>query len=151
MGFRFRSSTRLGPLRFNFSKGGLSSISVGGRVASFNISVARSGGSRTTVGVPGTGLSWNVEHAPDRPNLNIAVPATGLPNSHRLRRNHSPSHISIDGLAVTKHCSAASSPLVGKADGMERRQLCLQRGGSGYKHPVRPICTAQWFSTFTQW
>ena len=38
MGFRFRRSTRLGPLRFNYrsracgySKGGLSSISVGGR------------------------------------------------------------------------------------------------------------------------
>ena len=37
MGFRFRRSTRLGPLRFNFSKGGLSSISVGGGGASFNI------------------------------------------------------------------------------------------------------------------
>ena len=31
MGFRFRRSTRLGPLRFNLAKGGLSSISVGGR------------------------------------------------------------------------------------------------------------------------
>ena len=52
MGFRFRRSTRLGPLRFNFAKGGLSSISVGGRGASFNIPVARSGGTRTTVGAP---------------------------------------------------------------------------------------------------
>ena len=51
MGFRFRRSTRLGPLRFNFSKGGLSSISVGGRGASFNIPVARSGGPRSTVGL----------------------------------------------------------------------------------------------------
>ncbi|MFM7674525.1 MAG: DUF4236 domain-containing protein [Synechococcus sp.] len=41
MGFRFRRSARLGPLRFNFSSGGLSSISVGGRGASFNIPVAR--------------------------------------------------------------------------------------------------------------
>ena len=40
MGFRFRRSARLGPLRFNFAKGGLSSISVGGRGASFNIPVA---------------------------------------------------------------------------------------------------------------
>ena len=47
MGFRFRSSTRLGPLRFNFSQGGLSSISVGGRGASFNIPANRSGGTRT--------------------------------------------------------------------------------------------------------
>jgi len=73
MGFRFRRSARLGPLRFNFSKGGLSSISVGGRGASFNIPMSRSGGARTTVGIPGTGLSWSVE------------PATGLPNSRRLR------------------------------------------------------------------
>jgi len=36
MGFRFRRSTRLGPLRFNFAKGGLSSISVGGRGATYN-------------------------------------------------------------------------------------------------------------------
>ncbi|MCT4365008.1 MULTISPECIES: DUF4236 domain-containing protein [unclassified Synechococcus] len=31
MPFRFRRSARLGPLRFNFAKSGLSSISVGGR------------------------------------------------------------------------------------------------------------------------
>ena len=85
MAFRFRRSTRLGPLRFNFSKGGLSSISVGGRGASFNIPVARSGGARTTVGVPGTGLSWSVEHAPDRPAVIPAGRAEGLPNSRRLR------------------------------------------------------------------
>ena len=85
MGFRFRRSTRLGPLRFNFAKGGLSSISVGGRGDSFNIPVARSGGPRSTVGLPGTGLSWSVEHAPDRPNCNTAGPAAGLPNSRRLR------------------------------------------------------------------
>jgi hypothetical protein len=85
MGFRFRRSARLGPLRFNFSKGGLSSISVGGRGASFNIPVARSGGARTTVGVPGTGLSWSVEHAPDRPAVIPAGRAEGLPNSRRLK------------------------------------------------------------------
>lgn len=85
MGFRFRRSARLGPLRFNFSKGGLSSISVDGRGASFNIPVARSGGPRTTVGLPGTGLSWSVEHTPDRPAAISAGPAAGLPNSRRLR------------------------------------------------------------------
>ena len=75
MGFRFRRSARLGPLRFNFSKGGLSSISVGGRGASFNIPVSRSGSPRSTVGLPRTGLSWSVEHTPSQ----------GLPNSRRLR------------------------------------------------------------------
>jgi len=85
MGFRFRRSTRLGPLRFNFSKGGLSSISVGGRGASFNIPVTRSGGPRSTVGLPGTGMSWSVEHASDRPAVIPAGRAEGLPNSRRLR------------------------------------------------------------------
>lgn len=77
MSFRFRKFARLGPLRFNFARSGLSSISVGGRGASFNIPVARPGRARTTVGLPGTGLSWSVE-AP-------AGAATGLPNSRRLR------------------------------------------------------------------
>lgn len=85
MGFRFRRSTRLGPLRFNFAKDGLRSISVGGRGALFNIPVARSGGARTTVGVPGTGLSWSVEHTPDRSGVIPAGAAEGLPNSRRLR------------------------------------------------------------------
>ena len=85
MGFRLRRSARLGPLRFNFSSGGLSSISVGGRGASFNIPVNRSGGPRTTVGLPGTGLSWSVEHSQDRPSAIPACPAAGLPNSRRLR------------------------------------------------------------------
>jgi len=49
MSFRFRKSARLGPLRFNFARSGLSSISVGGRGASFNIPVARPGRARTTV------------------------------------------------------------------------------------------------------
>ncbi|MCT0199316.1 DUF4236 domain-containing protein [Synechococcus sp. CS-1325] len=75
MPFRFRRSARLGPLRFNFANSGLSSISLGGPGASFNIPVARSGGARTTVGLPGTGLSWSVE----------AGPAESLPNSRRLK------------------------------------------------------------------
>ncbi|MCX5955923.1 MAG: DUF4236 domain-containing protein [Cyanobacteria bacterium] len=89
MGFRFRRSTRLGPLRFNFGKSGLSSISLGGRGASFNIPISRSGAPRTTVGLPGTGLSWSVEHSPeaDRPAAERlpAGPAEGLPNSRHFR------------------------------------------------------------------
>lgn len=84
MGFRFRRSARLGPLRFHFAKSGLSSISIGGRGASFNLPVSRSGGPRTTVGLPGTGLSWSVEHTPDRAAAIPPAPATGLSNSRRL-------------------------------------------------------------------
>ncbi|MCT0203825.1 DUF4236 domain-containing protein [Synechococcus sp. CS-602] len=88
MPFRFRRSARLGPLRFNFAKSGLSSISIGGPGASFNIPVGRSGSTRTTVGLPGTGLSWSVEPtggANRRPAAIPAGPAEGLPNSRRLR------------------------------------------------------------------
>jgi hypothetical protein len=77
MGFRFRRSARPSPLRINFSKGGLISISVGGRGASLNIPINRDGGVRTTVGLPGTGLSWSSEKS--------AGSAAGLPNSRRLR------------------------------------------------------------------
>ncbi|MFO8239152.1 MAG: DUF4236 domain-containing protein [Prochlorococcaceae cyanobacterium] len=77
MSVRFRKSARLGPLRFNFARSGLSSISVGGRGASFNIPVTRPGLARITVGLPGTGLSWSVETP--------ARAAAGLPNSRRLR------------------------------------------------------------------
>jgi len=89
MPFRFRRSARLGPLRFNFATSGLSSISLGGRGASFNIPIARTGGARTTVGLPGTGLSWSVEHSPEAyrpaPAQLPAGPAEGLPNSRRFR------------------------------------------------------------------
>jgi hypothetical protein len=89
MGFRFRRSARLGPLRFHFSRSGLSSVSIGGPGASFNIPVARSGGPRTTVGLPGTGLSWSLEHTPDPPAqpapAHPAGQAEGLPNSRRFR------------------------------------------------------------------
>jgi hypothetical protein len=68
MGFRSRRSARPGPPRFNFAKGGLSSISIGGRGASFNIPVSRSDGPRTTVGLPGSGLSWYAEHTAKRQN-----------------------------------------------------------------------------------
>ena len=85
MGLRFRRSARLGPLRFHFSKGGLSSISVGGSGASFNVPVNRGGGPRTSIGLPGTGLSWNVEDTPARHATIPAGAALSLPNSRRLR------------------------------------------------------------------
>ena len=37
------------------------------------------------MGLPGTGLSWSVEHTPDRPVAIPAGAAEGLPNSRRLR------------------------------------------------------------------
>ena len=89
MAFRFRRSTNLGPLRFNFAKSGLSSISVGGQGASFNIPVSRSGGPRTTVGLPSSCLSWSVEQTADRPAAMPVGAAAGLPISPRTMRSFS--------------------------------------------------------------
>ena len=59
MGFRFRRRLRLLPgLSLNFSKNGLSSLSIGGPGATVNVPLARSGPSRATVGLPGSGLSY---------------------------------------------------------------------------------------------
>lgn len=90
MAFRFRRSTRLGPLRLNFTGQGLSSISLGGPGASLNLPVNRRGGPRTTLGLPGTGLSWTLEagHPSASPPGARPLPAgdaAGLPNSRRLR------------------------------------------------------------------
>ena len=63
MGFRFHKRSGLlgGLLHLNWSKNGLSSISIGKPGATLNIPVARSGSTRTTVRLPGTGLSWSEE------------------------------------------------------------------------------------------
>ena len=64
MAWRFRKRTRLFPgLNLNWSKNGLSSISIGAPGATVNIPVAREGQTRTTVGIPGSGLSWSEERS----------------------------------------------------------------------------------------
>lgn len=56
MGLNFRKSIKIAPgIRVNISKKGLSSVSVGGKGARVNVSKK---GTRTTVGIPGTGLSY---------------------------------------------------------------------------------------------
>ena len=62
MGFRFRRRLRLFPgVSLNFSKQGVSSLSIGAPGATVNVPLARSGSTRTTVGIPGTGLSYSQE------------------------------------------------------------------------------------------
>lgn len=61
MGFRLRRSIRLGPFRLNFAKSGLSSLSIGRPGATVNVPIARQGGTRATVGLPGTGLNYSAE------------------------------------------------------------------------------------------
>ncbi|WP_415409811.1 DUF4236 domain-containing protein [Synechococcus sp. A10-1-5-9] len=66
MNFRFRRRIKFGPFALNLSKNGLSSLSIGGPGATVNVPIARQGGTRTTVGLPGTGLSWSEEQKPQR-------------------------------------------------------------------------------------
>ena len=66
MGFRFRKRLRLGPFALNLSKQGLSSLSFGRPGATVNIPLARDGQTRTTVGLPGSGLSYSHEGSKQR-------------------------------------------------------------------------------------
>ena len=57
MGFRFRRSVSVAPgIRLNVTKNGLNSVSLGGPGASLNMG---RGGTRTTVGLPGSGISYS--------------------------------------------------------------------------------------------
>lgn len=55
MGFRFRKSINAGPLRINLSKSGVGA-SVGGK--GFRYTKKAGGGTRATVSIPGTGVSY---------------------------------------------------------------------------------------------
>lgn len=59
MGFRFRKSVKIGGIRFNFGKTGLTSMSVGKKGLTANINKR---GIRTTAGIHGTGLSYSKSH-----------------------------------------------------------------------------------------
>lgn len=55
MGFRFRKSANIGPLRVNFSKSGVG-YSVGGK--GFRVTKRADGKTQTTASVPGTGIAY---------------------------------------------------------------------------------------------
>lgn len=85
MGFRFRRSFGSRGFRINLSKRGISSISVGGPGASVNLPVERPGGTRYTVGIPGSGVSWSREvkslesqSSPAKGVLAVAAPFIAL-------------------------------------------------------------------------
>lgn len=56
MGFKFRKSIKMGPVRVNLSKSGVST-SVG--VKGARVSLSPKGKARATVGIPGTGISYS--------------------------------------------------------------------------------------------
>jgi hypothetical protein len=55
MGFRYRKSLRLGPVRINLGKRGIGT-SIG--IPGFRVTNSSNGRKYVTLGLPGTGLSW---------------------------------------------------------------------------------------------
>lgn len=60
MGFRFRKSIKMGPVRVNLSKSGVG-YSVGGK--GLRVTKKAGGGTRTTASIPGTGISYSKDSA----------------------------------------------------------------------------------------
>lgn len=82
MGFRFRKSIKLAPgVRLNISKKGLSSVSIGRSGARVNIGKK---GTRSTIGIPKTGLSYS-SYRPYQPATN-RTSRPPIPNQNL--RNH---------------------------------------------------------------
>ncbi len=76
MGFRFRKSVRIAPgVRLNFSKKGLSSLSVGRPGATVNMNAD---GAKTTLGLPGTGLSYSTKRTAARSGAELDAPGAGV-------------------------------------------------------------------------
>ena len=63
MGFRFRKSVNLGPLRINLSKSGVG-YSVGTK--GFRVTKRADGGVQSTASIPGTGISYTQTHSSKR-------------------------------------------------------------------------------------
>ncbi len=75
MGFRFRKSIKIVPgLRLNFGKNGLSSITAGRPGATVNLNRR---GTKATVGLSGTGLSYSTERSSSE-NRNSSAPQRGF-------------------------------------------------------------------------
>ena len=94
MGFRFRKSVKLGPLRINFSKSGVG-YSYG--VKGYRVTHTATGRKRTTVSIPGTGIS----HITETPKQTKAVPArTAAPDTPQEKKNKSSLLLLYGGIAL---------------------------------------------------
>lgn len=78
MGWRFRKSFKIFPgFRVNLGKKGITSLSVGGKGVSTNLS---SKGVRSTLSLPGTGLSYSADSSPNQEGSNqTLITQTPLP------------------------------------------------------------------------
>lgn len=84
MGFRYRKSTKIGPIRLNASKSGLG-WSVGSKGIRYTKKAG--GGSRTTASVPGTGLSWVEESSSNKKKASKQVVNSEIKSSDKVASN----------------------------------------------------------------
>ena len=76
MGWRFRRSLKLGPLKLNFSKSGIG-ISAG--VRGFRVGTDAKGRSYTAASIPGSGLYNRAYYGASKPIAQNTVPLPGVP------------------------------------------------------------------------
>lgn len=80
MGFRFRKSIKLLPgLKINLTHKGISSATIGKPGASLNIGKT---GTRTTVGIPGSGLSYSKNRPYRKKNSDPTAISENQPTDH---------------------------------------------------------------------
>ena len=88
MGFRFRKSFKAGPVPINLSKSGIG-YSVGTK--GFRVTKKAGGGTRTTTGIPGTGVSYVKDSSSAKtksPTKKASSAATSKPKKSKC--NHNP-------------------------------------------------------------
>lgn len=86
MGFRFRKSFGSGPFRINVSKSGIG-YSIGGK--GFRYTKKSGGGTRTTISIPGTGISYVKDHS-DKKRGSAVKQSKKSSSRNRIPENTSP-------------------------------------------------------------
>lgn len=86
MGFRFRKSFGSGPFRINVSKSGIG-YSIGGK--GFRYTKKAGGGTRTTMSIPGTGISYVKDHS-DKKRGSAVKQSNKTSSRNRIPENSTP-------------------------------------------------------------
>lgn len=108
MGFRFRKSFGKGPLRVTVSKSGVG-YSVGGK--GFRYTKKASGGTRTTVSIPGTGISYVKDSSSEE--RNTAMNNTDKNASESSRKCGYCHRELVSGSSICPHCGIDQSDVPG--------------------------------------
>ena len=92
MGLNFRKSIKVGPVRANLSKSGIG-YSIGGK--GFRVTKRSGGGLKTTVGIPGTGISYSTGTHKRKTTSNSSKKAKSASSSNKAVEGAAPSANSV--------------------------------------------------------